>query len=133
MLQQHVDTAMRWNAAKHNVSRFLPFPFCGQMHGVSDLRRPCLKFPCKAVRLHSQFGIDVVTLVVSAEAVGMRGIIVGDRGQRLKFLPAVRTHALAFDQQNKTIELVLNAFRLDQFQRFSRSTRDRDRTGPVTS
>ncbi len=128
MLKQHVDAAVRWIAAEGHVGCLLPFAFGGQVHGVLDLCRSGIEPPGETVGIHGEFRIDVVSVVVGAEAVDVRGIIVRNGGQRLELRFAIRPGALALDEQDEPIEFVLNVFSLCEFQ--ARRARARWRQGP---
>ena len=80
MLKLHVHAAMRRIAANGRLGDFVPLAFAGQVHGVHDVRWPGRKAPRKAVSGHRKLRVEVVALIVGAEAIGMGGIVVRNRG-----------------------------------------------------
>src|SRR5579863_7109591 len=133
MLKQHVHAAMRRIAANGRLGDFFPLAFAGQVHGVHNVRWPGRKAPRKAVSGHRELGVDVVAVMVGAEAVSMGGVIVRNRGQGAELYFAVGAGAFALDEQDEAVKLVLDIFRLGEMQRFTRSAaNDVDRPRPVT-
>src|SRR5579863_1825238 len=130
-LKQHVDAAMRRIAAHRDLGGFRPFAFIRQVHGIHNVRRPGGKAPRKAVGGHRKLRVEVMAVIVGAEAIAVGGIVVGDCGQGAEQDFAVDADAFALDEQDEPVKLILDVFRLDKMQRFARSTNDRDRPRPV--
>src|SRR6185312_8779152 len=80
---------------------------------------------------HGKLRVKVVAIIVGAKAIGAGGIVVRNRGQRAEQYFTFGAGALALDEQDQAVELILNIFRLGEMQGFARSTNDGDRTRPA--
>src|SRR5215468_250138 len=101
-------------AANGHFCDFVPLAFLGQVHAVHNMCRPSRKTPRKAVGRHRKFSIHIMPIIVRAEPIDKKGIVIGNCGESAEHHFAFRTAALALDEQDKAVELEFHIFGLGE-------------------